>query len=243
MTKGCEDFVMFESVGQVMFASIKYEQLPPFCSHCGIVGHPLSSCRAAPIRPSTAEKKEKNVAATTRPPTAESLGLWVRKETVVTKGPVLEKEHGMAGSGLITSNAFEALAGLDEGANFEDPREGLLADKNVECMDNNPPGGSANSRSHGIDEPNSVQPAASSSVKRGKKSTVTKEYNLRNKSIAESSTPKIVSFPQDSPTYTITSNVDTRALASMRAAANKSWADLCDEEADPPPKHGAGRLK
>lgn len=29
-----------------MFASLKYEQLPYFCSHCGIIGHSLESCRS-----------------------------------------------------------------------------------------------------------------------------------------------------------------------------------------------------
>lgn len=28
IAKGCEDFIMFESEGQVMFSSLKYEQLP-----------------------------------------------------------------------------------------------------------------------------------------------------------------------------------------------------------------------
>lgn len=43
--KGCEDYVMVESEEQVMFTSIKYEQLPPFCNHYGIVGHSLENCR------------------------------------------------------------------------------------------------------------------------------------------------------------------------------------------------------
>lgn len=46
MTKGCEDYIIFESEGQVLFASLKYEQLPPFCNHCGIVGHSLDSCKS-----------------------------------------------------------------------------------------------------------------------------------------------------------------------------------------------------
>lgn len=33
MTKGCEQFIMFEYEGQVMFASLTYEILPPFCDH------------------------------------------------------------------------------------------------------------------------------------------------------------------------------------------------------------------
>lgn len=46
MTKGCEDFIMLESAGEVIFASLKYEQLPLFCSHCGIVGYSLDVCQA-----------------------------------------------------------------------------------------------------------------------------------------------------------------------------------------------------
>lgn len=46
MTKGCEDFIMFESEDQVLFNSIKYEQLPQFYNHCGIIGHSLTNCRA-----------------------------------------------------------------------------------------------------------------------------------------------------------------------------------------------------
>lgn len=60
MTKGCEDYIMFESEGQVMFASLKYEQLPPFCNHCGIVGHSLDSCRAAPRRSEKVERVPKS---------------------------------------------------------------------------------------------------------------------------------------------------------------------------------------
>lgn len=46
MTKGCEEYVMFEYKGQVMFASLKYEQLPTYCNHCGIVGHSIDNCRS-----------------------------------------------------------------------------------------------------------------------------------------------------------------------------------------------------
>lgn len=45
MTKGYKNYIMFESDEQVMFASLKYQQLPPFCNQCNIVGHSLDSCQ------------------------------------------------------------------------------------------------------------------------------------------------------------------------------------------------------
>lgn len=45
-TKGCEEFIMYESEGQIRFASLKYEQLPYFYSHCGIVRHSIENCRS-----------------------------------------------------------------------------------------------------------------------------------------------------------------------------------------------------
>lgn len=41
MTKGCENFIIYENEGKVMFSSMKYEQCPPFCNNCRIVGHSL----------------------------------------------------------------------------------------------------------------------------------------------------------------------------------------------------------
>lgn len=46
MIKGYEDYIMYESEGQFLFASLKYEQLPPFYNNCGIVEHMLDSCKA-----------------------------------------------------------------------------------------------------------------------------------------------------------------------------------------------------
>lgn len=59
---------------------------------------------------------------------------------------------------------------------------------------------------------------------------VSKEYNLRNKSIHIS--------PVHDNTYHITSEVDSEALEAMRKVSSRSWADLCEED-DHPPKHGS----
>lgn len=66
------------------------------------------------------------------------------------------------------------------------------------------------------------------------KGGVAKEYNLRNK-------PLTITSQIHENTYTLTSAADTDALVSMRKASNKSWADMCDED-DNPPKHGVSRV-
>lgn len=67
------------------------------------------------------------------------------------------------------------------------------------------------------------------------KSFVVKEYNLRKKSV-------VVSSPMNENSFTISSNADTEALASMGKAATKSWANMHDED-DNPSKHVVDKLR
>lgn len=59
------------------FASLKYKQLPPFCSHCGIVGHTLETCRAV-AGWSTKQDKPK-APKVHNAPTPEA---WIRKDNL-----------------------------------------------------------------------------------------------------------------------------------------------------------------
>ncbi|KAL8503471.1 hypothetical protein ACS0TY_022282 [Phlomoides rotata] len=45
MKQNFEEYIMFEMEGHYLFASVKYESLPPFCKGCGIVAHNLGDCR------------------------------------------------------------------------------------------------------------------------------------------------------------------------------------------------------
>lgn len=65
--------------------------------------------------------------------------------------------------------------------------------------------------------------------KSGRKVVATKEHNLRNRSRVASSIHV--------NSYMVTSRSDMLALHLMKMAANRSWADQCEDD-DYPPKHG-----
>lgn len=220
-----------------MIASLKYEQLPPFCNHCRIVGHSLGTCSAVAKQPETLEKGLHKQATHFKPHVPST---WVRKEGTVVEPPVVSK------------NDFEALATLEneematDNAKEEDTRhlETSLGEK--ERMDIlGPSGALLDLKSRGMDSGSLPENAASddnssntqmgvSTSKKGHngKKVIRKEYSLRNKPV---NGPTLHSPPHDT-TFTITSTTDTRVLASMRIATNRSWADLCDED-DTPSKH------
>lgn len=266
MTKGCEDFIMFETFGQVRFASLKYEQLPPFCNHCGIVGHSLENCRSVKVR--LGETGKAPTKGTDKPQKINMReGEWVRKGGRSLEEPPLEEppiSHLAVNNqqdpiihvainnqqGLASTNSFALLVDVDD-------REDLIAesgckalpDANVEHMvDNFQPSaqGEGDLTATGtlpVVDGGHVAASGSSSLRpdshatvakhRAGKSKVTKDYNLRNK--------PLVSSPMHENNYTISSNVNTEALASMRMVSTRSWADQCEEENDPP-KHGADRV-
>lgn len=105
---------MFESEEQVRFASLKYEQLPSFCNHCGFIGHSLDSCRASKGRKEEEERAPKIPTKPTKPNSNE--GEWEVKGRKQVMDTVIEKNNG-----LISENGFVALEGLDE------PREQMNA--------------------------------------------------------------------------------------------------------------------
>lgn len=90
---------MFESARQVMFASLRYEQLPPFCSHCRIVGHNLDSCRVVP-RKSTKMEKMNNLVPAPNHPAQE---VWVHKDGNGDKEELLNNQKSEAD--MIVGNA------------------------------------------------------------------------------------------------------------------------------------------
>lgn len=91
---------------------IKYEQLPHFCNHCGIVGHSVESCRVVKSRKGEEEKVVKPTVKPTKLKPAE--GEWICKGKSSKVDLVQEKE------GLHSHNGFPALDGLeDEGVGLE----------------------------------------------------------------------------------------------------------------------------
>lgn len=80
MTKESEDYVMFEIAGEVMFASLEYKQLPPFCNNCGIMGHSLDICQSIKVRTDELYKVPAAAKAIEKPPKEKhNDGEWVRK--------------------------------------------------------------------------------------------------------------------------------------------------------------------
>lgn len=104
MTKVCEDYIMFESKGHVLFASLKYEQLPSFCNHCSFVGYSLDSCRSVKNWKDDDKPAKKQFGKQSRNKQKE--GDWVKKE------PTPQARKGDNGKNILSKNGFEALANL-----------------------------------------------------------------------------------------------------------------------------------
>lgn len=261
MTKGCEDYIMFESEEQVMFASLKYEQLLPFCSHCGIVGHSLDGCISVKSRKGEDESLN-----------AKPLGRQSRNkqkdEDWVPKARDQPQENDTPTDDVVLSkNEFQALADLkaeeidqegrqaNQGANLSIPgvveedmigkppmevNHSLLMEEEGQC------GQGTGSRVEDVaiissgTSSSSLRPSVSGRKGGKEKLPITKEYNLRNRPADSNGGSRLASPPHDT-SYVITSRVDNEALASMKLASSRSWADQCEDE-DFPPKHGTSQV-
>ncbi|KAL8554876.1 hypothetical protein ACS0TY_002883 [Phlomoides rotata] len=237
MKHNFEDFVMFETKDHYSCASVKYESLPPFCNGCGIVGHNLVDCRGMKTK---TRVQEIHVKAPSRPlPKAKP-----PSEVWIQKGSVNNDTKEVSAEGVECHNSFAAL-GEDMGDIHEEPSQALAAvavteeqgqdkcmgekithiDLNAKARDTNP---SSEAEAAGSDTGSSRAPANKNiraTTKKGKKTAnVQKEYNLRNKPSTNAST----SMPTDD-SYVVTSDINNKALASMRLAAGKSWADAAEE--------------
>lgn len=177
----------------------------------------------------------------------------------------MDNENG--GGNLLSRNGFEVLADLEvEEKDLENqvdqnlevdiiPGNGVMARMDVE--ENRAMNHLSNDECFGehgnthINIANAMQTSSNmgssnlhppmSGKKGGKgKVSVTKEYFLRNKPTHNTGGSRLASSPPHDTSYTITSNVDNDALASMRFVATKSWADQCEEEENPL-KHGLNR--
>lgn len=252
MTKGCEDHLMFESEGQIHFASLKYEQLPLFCNHCAIVGHSLGTCH------SFTDKRPPENKATHWQDRANT-ETWVKKDKPIEEGSkgLRWQDNVEMNKEVTLHNGFDALEGLDGEENVAENIGGIENDSAEDQMDR----GKVNTLEGIGEQPqdNSVVPLAAqqspgcsenrseigASVSRRQeargKARVTKEYNLRNKATSSSVGARLSSPPHDN-TYSFNPNADTEALNSMRMVAKKSWANLCEEDTHPP-KHGDKRAR
>lgn len=177
MKKGCEECIMFESEGQVLFSSLKYEQLPLFCHNCGIVGHALDTCRVIAGQRTRDDKEAGKVpVALAKPKPRVDGGTWIPKDTIPNTKKVASHMKAFE-----NHNAFVALVGLEEGEvskekQLEDSMDSSANDEQIEVIP---------ATTNGI-EGAFIQNAESSKVvassKKGKaRGRVTKEYNLRNK--------------------------------------------------------------
>ncbi|KAL8552220.1 hypothetical protein ACS0TY_001064 [Phlomoides rotata] len=251
MKQNFEDYVMFETEGHYLFASVKYESLPPFCNGCGIVGHKLVDYRMSKPKARALETQAKappRVQPKAKPP-AE---VWIQK------GPVhADACNDACAVGVDCQNSFAALA--EDTGDIQDDPPRVLDDANhsVETAalgqatlvreqrsqndtnytardDNQHRGPDAIGSNNGSFSNTTVRKAH---AKKGKRTAnVHSEYNLRNKPSSNASS----SMPADD-SYVLTSDVSNKALASMRLATGMSWADAA-EEANNPPKHGEQRL-
>lgn len=74
--------IMYERSGHCSIASVGYEQHPPFCTHCQIVGHSFDDCRAHGGKPSYG--KPDDDAKPPGPGKTTTTKVWTRKETTCT---------------------------------------------------------------------------------------------------------------------------------------------------------------
>lgn len=231
MTKGCENFIMFESEGQIMFASLKYEKLPHFCNHCAIIGHSIDNRRSVKGTKGKEERRKNTVKTLKQQKSKVSEGEWIQKGRNVFTNFVPE---------IATKNGFEALADLDErgedhpqqlSGHINSPAEAMDETMHnilhkVKALDENMHNASHKVEDVGtktmLDEPvvahlegsetrSYMLPYAfnTSVSRKGNargKTVITREYNLRKKTAP-------VSPPVNENTYTIISNVNIEAMA------------------------------
>lgn len=91
-----------------MFASLKYEQLPHFCDHCGIIGHSLDTHRA--VKDGKNENKHTEKVPTKHPKHKSAEREQVRKGVTNLTAQVNELEQELA-----SKNGFAILAEMEEG--------------------------------------------------------------------------------------------------------------------------------
>lgn len=90
-----------------MFASIKYEQLPYFCNHCGIIGHSIDSCRVVNNFKGEEERVQHKAPSKSHKRNVE--GEWFRKGETQNEEPPLVQNQDVE-----LANGFAVLDGLDK---------------------------------------------------------------------------------------------------------------------------------
>jgi hypothetical protein len=96
--------VMVERTGFSFSIEITYERLPAFCTHCGNIGHHISSCRwLHPVKETVIDKKKKSIVSQKQQPPK-----WQPKDNI---------------DGIGSSKAFEAPVGNKEAEDIPTPQE------------------------------------------------------------------------------------------------------------------------
>lgn len=235
MKKGCEDCIMFELDGQVLFSSLKYKQMPLFCNNCGIVGHVFGTCRTITGQKLREDREAGKASGLSgKHTTRVDGGAWVQKDIVPTSEKVIKDPI----TALENQNAFAALKGLEEGEMLakETHGENSMA-SNTNDANMVDVSSSANNDNSTRNEVGVGQVVASS--KKGQNcGFISKEYNLHNKAVVSHS---VRSSPPTEQNFVLGCQEDSVAMKSMRAVASKSWADMCEDDLNPP-KHGSDRV-